>query len=838
MFFYALAFLLGIVCVQQLSVLAETSYLLYTSVAAIGLGGQLFKMNLSSRRSAFNEQLTLTLSFILLFSIGFVYASLCAKQQLSHRLDDSLAGQDILLQGRVTTIPVINTMVRRFEFEVDSFELSAKPDGVNAELNHKSNSRAKLTLPDKVRLSWYYGSEIRAGEQWQLLVRLKPPHGFMNPGGFDYEAWLFQQHLDATGYVRESALNKLVSTPSRWSIDAIRQNLTASIDRLVNAKQINEQGHDLAELDRSRPDAMTMIKALTNGDKSSISSQQWEVLKNTGTSHLMAISGLHIGLAALFIYVLIRRILPEYVMKRVPAQHVAIIAGMGMALLYALVAGWSIPTQRAVIMLCVLSLMLLLRRNHRPFDALGLALMVVLVFDPLAVLSAGFWFSFSAVAVIFISVAKAERPDKPVAGGTSRWSKLLLLLKQWLRLQFLISLFLLPLSLFMFQQVSLVSPLANLLLIPYVSFLVVPLVLLAIICSFVSQTISVLLFTLAAQVLDFIWPVLTALSRLPHAFWVKGDVDIILLLSATTALLLMYYSRRIKPDRWRWGLRLTGMLMLLPLFLSSRPALQPGEFQITVLDVGQGSAAVIQTKNYTAVFDTGAKFSAAMDAGASAVVPYLRYLGVESLDMLMVSHGDNDHIGGAQSIIDAYPAVTIIGQDIQKLISNNKQACASGFKWQRDGVDFAFLSPPPFANGAERNEKRNNHSCVLRLASAYGSALFTGDIESKVEQRLLEAPEQLLSADILLVPHHGSNTSSSQAFIAELNAKYSIISVGYKNRYRLPSSKVISRYAALQRPLLRTDESGAITLKIDRTANITLERYREKSLKYWHHVLK
>ena len=820
MFVYAFAFLLGILFVQQLATLPASSSLLLL-LSFVCLCFLVHAIACRKKRRAFSEQITLIIFFIILIINGVFYASYYASQQLSSRLGEHLTGQNILISGSVSSIPVSNDNVQRFEFNVESHRILAVEE-----------PQSDQVFPKKIRLSWYYGRAVNAGESWQFEVRLKPPHGFMNPGGFDYEAWLFQHGIHATGYVRKSSLNKRLQLSS-GSIDFVRQSLGVQIDDIAGQVEVDEIN------------SFSLVKALAIGDKSSITNQQWRILANTGTSHLMAISGLHIGLASLFAYVLIRRVVPVPVMKRIPAQHVALTAGMVTALLYALIAGLSIPTQRAFIMLLVLSVMMLIRRNHRPIDALGFALGLVLLIDPLAVLSVGFWFSFSAVAVIFISITAAQ---KQAGMNESFFYKVLLTLKQWVRLQLLISLFLLPLSLFMFQQVSLISPLANLLLIPYVSFLVVPVVLLAIICSFLSLTLSDMLFTLAATLLDFIWPLLSYFSSLPYALWVRGDVDITKLLVATAAMLLFFYARKISfyvfsridiktPEYASWLIRAMACLLFIPLLTMETSKFDHGEYQLTVLDVGQGSAAVIQTQNHVLVFDAGAKFSDRFNAGSGVVIPYLRSQSIASLDRLIISHGDADHIGGAQAILDEYPETFLIGQDIEKLQVANRQRCHAGFKWHWDGVDFAFLSPATKDKLLAVAGKRNDQSCVLQVISTAGSVLFTGDIEKKTEKQLVEQYGKLLASDILLVPHHASNTSSVSAFIKAVNPELSLISVGYKNRYRLPNRKVMARYEVENRQMMQTDKSGAITIRLMAASSFIIEKYREKAGKYWHHIV-
>lgn len=836
---YALAFLLGIVCLQQFSILPDLGSLVFLSLSVFFL----YLVLLRSRiRFYLKPYLTLTVPLILLILLGIIYSSYYAKQQLAYRLDESLIAKNMIVSGVVSNIPVKNGSSQRFEFSLINHRIAGESNKI----------QAKQHFPEKIRLSWYYGLPVKAGETWQFEVRLKPPHGFMNPGGFDYEAWLFQHGIHATGYVRKSTLNTRLDkndlrltyvTQLMLAINKIRQSLSQKVDAL---------SADTALENPSVINSLSLIKALAVGDKSSITNRQWRVLTDTGTSHLMAISGLHIGLSAFFVYVLIRWLLPVFMMKKIPAQHIAIVAGMLSALLYAMIAGLSVPTQRAIIMLMVLSIMLLIRRNHRPVDSLGFALVLVLLFDPLAVLSVGFWFSFSAVAVIFITLSSRQITEKnsvlPTALNNRWWHKVFMVLKQWVRLQLLITVFLLPLSLFMFQQVSLVSPLANLVLIPYVSFLVVPVVLLAIVSSFMNQYVSELFFNLAASLLDVIWPLLSYLSALPYAVWVRGDVGIVKLLLATSLLLLLYFSRSLSrfivsyQKRYKLTfvsklVSVIAVLLFIPLFLIEKPGLKATEYKLTMLDVGQGSSAVIQTRNHALVFDAGAKFSDKLDAGSSVVIPYLRSQGIRFLDYLIISHGDADHIGGAQAILNEYLQAEVIGQDIEPLRTENKQACVQGLKWRWDDVDFEILSPGVDPDSRPFSKKRNNHSCVLQVTSGAGTVLFTGDIEKSTEDKLVADFAGQLVSDILVVPHHGSKTSSGKEFLLAVNPKLSLISVGYKNRYRLPNPKVLAAYTALNSAVMQTDKSGAVTVLMTASDGFSVESYRQRTQKYWHHLV-
>jgi competence protein ComEC len=839
MFVYASAFLLGDMFVQQLSVLPDLFTISVLSFNVCLLAAALLVSARFYNERFYHRYLTLTILYILLFFIGIIYTSLFANHKLETRLDESLVGQSLLVSGVVSNIPAVNGHVQRFIFDVEDLQI------LTSNRQHSLDYDSGSSFPNRLRLNWYYGKVVNTSQRWQFEVRLKPPHGFMNPASFDYESWLFQQGIDATGYVRKSDHNKQLNNLSIESLAGSANRLREKISQFINV--ISHNRIDNEQSINSDYNSFALIKALAIGEKSSISSKQWQVLTSTGTSHLMAISGLHVGLAALFAYVLTRRLVPSSIAKRVPIQHVSLIVGLIVALLYALIAGLSIPTQRAIIMLSVLSMMLLIRHNHRPVDALGFALMAILMVDPLAVLSVGFWFSFAAVAVIFLSISsrstQSQMTDKPV------FYKIIGILKQWVRLQVTINIFLLPLSLFMFQQVSLISPVANFLLIPYVSFLVVPVVLLALVFTFLSPIIAEYLYVLAANMIDFIWPALHYLSSLPYALWINGEVDFLVLISATLMISILFFiidgylfdvikkcSKRNKKIIILI-VCIASTFFTLSLFVTDKSGLIPGEYEITILDVGQGSAAVLQTKNHVMVIDAGAKFSDKLDAGSSVIVPYLRSQGINSLDYLMVSHGDNDHIGGAQAIIDAYLTVTILGQDIESLKTETKQDCHDGLNWQWDGVDFEILSPEINNNRSLKEVKRNNRSCVLRVSSEFGSVLFPGDAERKVEKRLLELNEKQLASDVLIVPHHGSNTSSSSSFVDAVNPAIAIFSVGYKNRYKLPNKKVLNRYLLKNIKLVETAKSGAITIQFAEASELDIIKHRDNTAKYWNHIL-
>jgi len=773
----ALSFLLGVGLVQQLTVLPDRPILLGISV--------LLLISLLIRALPVLKSYLYYLQSVSLAMAGFLWAVFYAQVGLSHRLPEQLAGQDVQVEGVIVDIPDSRDQVQRFMFSVQQF----KP--VN-------DSAALLTAaPEKLRLSWYYGKPVKAGERWRLRVRLKPPHGFLNPGGFDYEAWLFRNGIDATGYVRTDSQNHKLSDAEVYSIDAIRHWLNVHIQTVLTGR--THSG---------------LVAALAVGSRASIGKNQWDTLVNTGTNHLVAISGLHIGLAAAFGYWLVRRLLPVSLMKRVAAQHCAVSGGLLVALVYALLAGLSIPTQRALIMLACFSGAWLLKRNFRPLLALATALLAILIWDPASVLAAGFWFSFLAVAVIYYVFSGRFGAGK---GADKLW-------KQWGWMQVSIALALFPASLLFFQQTSLVSPLANLIFVPYVSFLVVPLILMALLMMPVSGFISDYLFIAANQLLEIIWPFLDLLSSYKYAYWTASAPGLAEVLLATLGIALILAPRGF-PAKW------LGIVLICPLVMVSAEKPGQGVFELHLLDVGQGLAAIVRTHRHVLVFDTGAQFSSKLDSGEAVIVPFLRNLSVRSIDKMVISHGDNDHIGGALSVLAAYPDTELIGQDIEDLPASNRRSCVKGGSWNWDGVEFEFLHPD------RAYQRRNNNSCVLRVSAKGGNLLITGDIETAVEEKLLGSNLAKLAADVLIVPHHGSKTSSTQRFVDAVKPDFALFPTGYRNRYRLPNRGVVDRYRKAGASLYSTGHSGTIRVLFDPQMTVpVIDKYRDTHQKYWNHT--
>lgn len=705
---------------------------------------------------------------VLTFVVALLWTSTQAHLRLDNQLDPSLQGQDILVTGFIGSLPHHNDQRLRFEF---------KPE------NTQTN------LPEKIRLSWYFPPELvpQANEKWQLLIRLKVPQGMANPGGFDYESWLFQQKIGATGYIRQSNLNQKLESASIFSINHWRAALIAKMSATL------EHSPHLA-----------LIEGLAVGNRDRMIPAQWETLRQTGTSHLLAISGLHIGLAAalgFFAVKTIWRIRSQQLLKLSDRQAGAI-GGLLLAIFYALLAGLSIPTQRALVMVTVVMLSIFIKRRIEPLQVLSLSLILVLVVDPFAVLAVGFWLSFAAVLSI-LYVAQYRQP-------TRKWL--------WIHIHLWIAVALTPLLLLFFQETSLIAPLANLVAVPVVSFLIVPLLLVTMALLSIDIALAVWLLHFTERLLSVLWWYLDFMARSPLSVWHTPVFSIGLLSLAIIGILIILAPRG-------WSLRWLGAVLLLPLLFYSPTRPGAGEVWFTLLDVGQGLSAVIQTQHHTLVFDTGPAFGE-FDTGSAVVVPFLRYRGVQQLDMLMISHADNDHIGGAYAVLAAYPAQQILISEPDKL--SGSKPCLQGQSWQWDQVHFEVFHPTVDQSGS-----RNDLSCVLKITSQYGSILLTGDIERQAEIELVRKYAQQLNADIIVAPHHGSRSSSAADFIQQVSPQFVLFASGYQNRYNFPAADVIARYHKMGSQTHQTGTQGALQIKLDPQMNLPPIGWREQHRRIW-----
>ncbi len=761
------AFLLGMVLLQQLPHLPD------------GRWGWLLLVLLPLSFMPFR------LAPLVWFGNGFLWALIHANLLLASSLAPALEGENLLLTGVVATLPEQRDRLWRFEFELDGV---LTPEITLAQ------------LPPRIRLNWYGNRDNRVpqlvvGERWQLLVRLKQPHGFMNPGGFDYEGWLYRHGIRATGYVRAEGDNRQIGAAGlSYQVDRWRSLLSQKMNEALPQQEFRG-----------------IIKALAIGKQDEIGEAQWQTFLKTGTNHLVAISGLHVSMISGLAFLLWRWLWGRsaWLTLRWPAQKVGAVAAIMAALTYAALAGFSIPTQRTLIMVVVFMVALIVQRYRRPSDGLLLALLLVLLFDPLAVMDAGFWLSFGAVAFIFLGMGGR-------LGSHGLWWK-------WGRVHLLMAVALAPITLLLFQKASLISPLANFVAVPWVSLVVVPLVLLGSLLLLLVPVAGEWLLVLANGCLALIWPVLNWFAELPAAQLYHAFVGAWVVIPTTIGVLWLLAPRG-WPGRWLGGVWL-ATAFLLP---HARPS--AGEVWFTLLDVGQGLAAVVETEHHLLLFDTGPRFSDTFDTGEAVVLPYLLQRGVAQVDMLVISHGDNDHIGGAESLLASFPVARLLTSVPEKLDSHRPEPCRAGQQWQWDGVEFLMLNPT-----AELVRKENNNSCVLKVTTATGSLLLTGDIEKQAERALLSRNGSQLRADLLVVPHHGSKSSSTAEFISAVAPRWALFPVGYRNRFGFPRPEVVARYQEQKIEVLDSAQMGAISLRLGREGFSPPEGYRETAQRYWTH---
>lgn len=728
--------------------------------------------------------------------LGFCWALLFAHVLLADRIDPTLEGRDLSISGYVEGLP---------QYGGDRVQLNFHPVTVNW-LDRPGSPGALHNLPGHLRLSWYRPNErLYAGQFWRLRVRLKRPSGFMNAAGFDYEAWLFRRGIGAVGYVRDkpgesgAAQENRLLHQDEWSLDGMRQRLSERMAAKLPGAPM--QG---------------LIRALSVGDVSAVSAAQWQVLQATGTNHLMSISGLHIALVAGFAFFFIRVLLSRCTRCCLfwPAGKFAAVAGIVAAIVYAALAGFSIPTQRSLVMLLVVMLGQLRDRRYLPSQVIALALILVLALNPLAVLDAGFWLSFVAVAGLLLGMS--ARGD-----GRDFW-------RRWIKPQYVVFVGLGPLLLMIFSSLPLLSPVANVVAIPWVSFLTVPASLLGLGLIYVAPDLAGWSLNLAAWSLEVLWPLLEVLapdwsiyrlsSSLPVWIWMITLVGACLCLMPAGSLL-----RGLAP------------VMMLPLFWPVSTALEPGRFLVTLLDVGQGLSVVVETRQHVLVYDTGARFSENFDAASAVILPFLQRRGWSRMDRLILSHSDHDHAGAVDSLLDRMEVLQIVASWPFTRPPRKVDHCRDLPPWQWDGVSFEFLHPS-VEDGMEFTD--NNGSCVLRVSTGQHSFLLPGDIEQKVEQRLLQRHGlDKLRAELLLVPHHGSKTSSSHAFIAAVNPRWAVASLGYRNRFGHPHATIVERYLQYGIAFLTTSHYGAMTFlfgtDID-TSFVSAERLDRR--RYWHRV--
>ena len=721
-----------------------------------------------------------------------------AAERLAQQLPAALEGQDLQLTGVIVGLPQPGPQGTRFVFRVEQAQHDGQP----------------VRVPERVSLGWYRGfdgdallaaplQELRAGQRWLLTVRLRQPHGTLNPHGFDLELWMFERGLRASGTVRATAgaVNRKLADAVGQPLDRARQSVRDAILLRVGD-----------------PRAAGVLAALAVGDQAAIDRDDWDLFRDTGVAHLMSISGLHVTMFAWLAAGLIGALwrLSPRLMLALPAPTAARWGGVLAAAGYALIAGWGVPAQRTLWMLATVAL-LRTAGVHWPAPLVLLAAAaVVTLLDPWAVMQPGFWLSFVAVGLLMGAEPVSGRPPSVAEG---RGQRLAQAIRRGLRTQAVASIGLAPLSLVFFQQVSLVGFVANLLAIPLVTLAIVPLALLGILMPPLWALASVLVQAL-------VW-VLQVLAAWPFGLWTAAAAP-----AWGIAVGLLGGALLVMPLPWR--LRVLGLPLLLPLLA---PPVQPpavGEFEVVAADIGQGTAVLLRTRNHLLLYDAGPRYSAEADAAQRVLLPLLRARGEQRIDLLMLSHSDIDHVGGAASLLAQLPVAALASSlpPSHPLLAAGvaHRRCAAGQAWDWDGVRFEVLHPQ--TSDYQPSAKPNALSCVLRVQAQGGrSLLLTGDIEAAQEAALVDRLGPGLRSQVLLVPHHGSKTSSSEAFIGAVAPGTAVVQAAYRSRFGHPAPQVLARYRALGVDLQRSDACGAWSWDAQGVASCQ----RETAARYWHH---
>jgi len=738
----------------------------------------------------------------------FALTGLRAAQQQGQALDPALEGQDIAVTGVVAAMPQPIEAGLRLRLAVES----------------ATRAGVAVRLPALVDLGWYHGQHaeepdtshlaraplpLRAGERWRMVVRLKAPHGARNPHGFDYELWLWEQGVQATGYVRagpHDAPPQRIETTWRYPVERTRQAVRDAI-----IARLAPDATDAGAVRRAG-----VVAALVTGDQRAIDRADWDVFRATGVAHLMSISGLHITLfawlAAAVVQQLWRR--SQRLCLAVPAPSAALACGVLLAALYALFSGWGVPAQRTVVMLAAVALLRLAGRRWPWPQVWLLACAVVVLPDPWALLQPGFWLSFVAVGVLFATESGADGAQR--TGAKGRFVAML-------REQWVVTLALAPLGLLLFGQVSVVGLLANLVAIPWITLVVTPLAFAGVLWAPLWQAAG-----WGVQALAWL---LQGLAALPWAvLWVPAAPLWAGVAAVAGGVLLVL--------RLPWQVRTLGLPLLLPVLLWQAPRPAAGQFELLAVDVGQGNAVLVRTATRTLLYDTGPRYSRVSDAGARVLVPLLRALG-EPVDVLMLSHRDSDHTGGAAAVHALYPDALLTGSiegDPALQALGAALPCLAGQRWQWDGVAFEVLHPlPTDPDEAARPARSNALSCVLRIVAADGTAaLLPGDIEAAQEQALV-ARATPLTADVLLLPHHGSKTSSSAAFLDAVQPRTALVQAAYRSRFGHPAREVLERLDGRGIAVVESARCGAARWSSAQPWQVRCER--DEQPRYWAHQM-
>ncbi len=693
--------------------------------------------------------------WLFFFMLGFSYCDFRAHFRFNWNLPNNSIKKISHVCGDISSVPHYFNNSCGFLFSMRSF----------------NGNSVRATI----KLSWYQDApKLKLGQYACMDTKLKPPHSLHNFSGKNYENTILVNGIRASGYVYKSQV-QFANNHKISFINRFRQQI---ITALRNHQSIDPLSG--------------VIAALSTGTRSLITPQQWKIFKDTGTSHLIAISGLHIGFVGFIFYTVFNFFWRFYgkILLKMPSPFVSGMLSFLGAFIYSMAAGFSIPTQRALLMYSIAILFKMSNRLIPISHCILFAFFGIIFLNPFSLFSMSLWLSFFSVSLLVYGTLFYKKNKK---------------IFNFFKMHYVAFVSLIPISLFCFEQLALCSIFANVIAIPYVGFVILPCCILAITLKIFSTSFSNLIFIFCVKILKPLWGFLYWLSSIQNQVWFHHIHGPIILLVSMIAVFLLLAPSSVP---WRW----LGIAWGLPLFFYPYPTPSKGNVMLTIFDVGQGLAALVQTMHHRLLFDAGPRFQGGFDAGHDVVLPYLRAHGSQALDVLLISHADNDHRGGAAAILHAIK----VREVISSFHYMNGSLCSAGKSWYWDNVYFKILSP----SKVERY-RGNDSSCVLQITAHGRSILLVGDIEKHREKWLLKRYGAKLKADILVAPHHGSATSSTPEFVAAVHPKYVIFAVGFLNRYHFPSLQVVSRYQASGAIPLATDRQGAICIELLSQGRIT-----------------
>jgi len=714
------------------------------------------------------------------FAIGVTLFSWHATQVIESRLQAGFEGDSMLAVVRIIEFP------------------RARGDSVSFVAEPVDDQR----IPQRIRLSWYQPSHSpEIGDVWQFELRLKPPRGTSNPGVFDYETWLFQQRIGATGYVVNGRRNQRLQTDAAGGSTRWRKTFTARLTNVIDDSE-----------------AAAVIAAITVGARHLVTAEQWTRYARSGTSHLMAISGLHVGLAAMAAYLLT---LIGSALLRWPGNHlrIALCTSLVVAAGYSALSGFAVPAQRSTLMLCLLVLVLLRAREPDPLAILAAACLIVVVVDPLSVLMPGFKLSFGAVLLL---LWLAKRRDR--IGGSSSVKRVARVVSQLATMQLFLLFGLMPLTVIIFHRIAVVAPPVNIVAVPLFSFVTVPFALTGMLLDGPMANTGDAALRVAALSVRMIEELIGLSLQVPYS-----DVSTAHISGAGWSCLGLVLAWVLLPPGWPG--RYIAWLAVCAIVSYRIDGPPVGCLDTTMLDVGQGLAVVIRSRERTLLYDTGPAWPGGVSMVDRVVLPYLSGQGIEHLDRVIVSHSDVDHAGGLADLLAGIAVGDVLAGEATRHPTAESKRCRRGDRWDWDGVDFRILHPAP-----GRDYSGNDASCVLAVAAGTARLIVTGDIEAGVERMLL-SDDLPAGADVVVVPHHGSGTSSSRPFVARIAPEMALISTGYHNRWGLPRRDVVRRWRDAGAEVLTTAVDGAISARLCNGVGIVdIDRHRDRIRRVWHEV--